>query len=337
MTIVSRALLSHLGCAALILSLGACGDDAPITITVEEPNDTGTDLDIEGVYLIDEGQTLDLIVTSPGASLTATNLPTNASFNGGIFSFSPDFGQAGVFSVAFQDEIAGTSVVRRIGVRVNNVVYMPDVVTTVSENGTQSVTFVSDDPAGTTIRFASSLDTNPIAGASLNRLTGELTFAPDFLYLDTAPNPTEITIHAHVLEADSGTERVVDTVVQFDVDEVSSFELEIKPIMPTCAETGVCHSSTTTSAGLDLSQDAAFNSIVSIAPGTAGSCGGATESHYVAPGDLGNSLLYQKIIGGQSCGQRMPFRCDELANVDCLSEDQVRKVNLWIAGGALDN
>lgn len=338
MTILSRALLSQLGCVALILSAGACGDDAPITITVEEPNDTNTDLDIDGVYVIDEGQTLDLIVTSPGASLTATTLPTNASFDGGIFSFSPDFGQAGVFSVAFQDEIAGSSVVRTIGIRVNNVVYMADVVTNVAENGTQSVSFSSDDPEGTTIRFGSSLDTNPIPGASLNRLTGELTFAPDFLYLDTAPSITEITIQAHVLEADTGTERVVDTVVQFDVEEVSSFELEILPILPTCTQDGTaCHAAGAPSAGLDLSQDGAFNSIVNIEPGTAGSCGGATESHYVAPSDLGNSLLYQKIIGGQSCGQRMPFRCDELTNVDCLSEDQIRKVNLWITAGALDN
>lgn len=338
MRLTPRGFLSPLFCGALVFSAAACGDDAPITISVEEPDDTGNDLEIDGVYVIEEGQTLDLIVSSSGGSLTSANLPANAAFQNGIFSFSPSYSQSGVYSVDFQDEISGTVVVRTIGIRVNNVVYMPDVVAEVEEDGSATVTFSSDDPAGTELRYSSSLDANPIPGASLNKLTGELTFAPDYLYLDNAANPTEITIKAHTVEVDSGIARVAESVVLFDVEEKSSFQLEVLPIFPSCTQDGTgCHFTTAPSAGLDLSPDSAFNSIVSMAPGDAGNCGSATESHYIAPGDLGNSLLYQKVIGGQSCGQQMPFNCENLQSIDCLNETQLRKLQLWITGGALDN
>src|SRR4051794_38237253 len=87
--------------ALLTLSLIACKQDPPIVNISTLPN--GNDVTLASAYDIQEGSSLDLVVApdTVGASVTTSTLPKNAVFANGIFSFTPDYSQAGLYSVTF--------------------------------------------------------------------------------------------------------------------------------------------------------------------------------------------------------------------------------------------
>ena len=81
---------------------------------------------MRNAYEIDEGSSLDLVVApdTAGAMVTASTLPTNAVLTNGIFSFTPDYTQAGIYSITFTVTAGAGSgaTTTTIAVRVRNVV-----------------------------------------------------------------------------------------------------------------------------------------------------------------------------------------------------------------------
>lgn len=325
-------------------AIGGCGEaPADFVVNVDNGGELAPALDFDEVVVVEEGETLDLLVTPsvPGVTVTAAQLPTNATFVDGLFSFRPDFDQAGIYRVGFSSTIEGVMVVRNVGIRVHNVIHMPATDTVrVDEAGTTQVALASDDPTGTIVRYRSSLDATPIPGASLDPRTGVLTFAPTFTHLDGHPNPTVVTITAEGVERDTGAPRTATTDVSFEVAEKTSFATEIQPQIfnQKCSFPGGCHGGAAPSAGLNLSDGLSYAAIIGIAPaGPACSGGVATESAQVAAGDPAMSLLYRKMTGEQSCGRRMPINCDTGGSLACTTDTENRKVRLWIEAGAPEN
>lgn len=78
-------------------------------------------------YDINEGSSLDIVLTgTAGASIRTTPLPKNAVVKDGIFSFTPDYSQAGLYSITFTITFGKTVITRTVGVRVLNVIHIAD-------------------------------------------------------------------------------------------------------------------------------------------------------------------------------------------------------------------
>lgn len=328
--------------AFLGVLVGCSEPPADFVVNVDNGGDQGPSLDFDEVVVVEEGQTLDLLVTPsvPGVAVTAAQLPENATFADNLFTFHPDYGQAGVYRVGFSSTVEGVSVSHSIGIRVRNVIHMPVTnVVSVDEAGTTTVPLDSDDPDGTVVSYASSLDTTPIPGASLDPRTGVLTFAPSFTHLDTYPNPTVVTVTAQGVEVDTGAPRTATTQVSFQVVEKTSFGTEVQAQLfdQKCSFPGGCHGGTAPSADLDLTSGFAYAEIIGISPGGPSCVGVATETSLIVPGDPTQSLLYRKLTDEQSCGRRMPINCDAGGSIPCPTAGEARKVRLWIEAGAPAN
>jgi hypothetical protein len=329
--------------AVAVAGLGGCkGQPNPIIINIDNTADTGPGVDFAPVYVMQEGETLDLVVTpsDPNATLMAAPLPANSTFADSVFSFNPDFGQSGVYSIDFTADFDAMLSIETIGIRVHNVIHIATPPTTsVDEGGSVMLGFASDDPPGTVVNYTASIGGVPIPGATFDPFAAELTFEPPFNHLDAYPNPTIITVSAAGTELDTGVARVSTADVAFDVVEKTSFALEVQAIFSgNCAFTGGCHAGASPAAGMNLEPGNAYGNLVMVAP-AGPDCGSgiAPEDFRVSPGDVGESLLYAKVSGMQSCGARMPFECDVGGAIPCLSEAQIRKIEIWIADGALMN
>jgi hypothetical protein len=116
----------------------------------------------------------------------------------------------------------------------------------------------------------------------------------------------------------------------------TSFSEEIEPQLTfVCARVG-CHTAVDATAGLVLESGVAYANLVGVTP-MGPACGGgvAVEAARVTPGDPAGSLMYTKISGTQTCGERMPYMCD--ATMTCLDAEFIATVEDWILDGAPDN
>src|SRR6478609_2365543 len=96
----------------------------------------GQDVSFTSAYDIEEGSALDLVVDAgkAGAMITTSELPKNSVLNNGIFSFTPDYSQSGLYSVTFTITSGDTVTTKTIGIRVLNVIHIsPPPLTPVDE------------------------------------------------------------------------------------------------------------------------------------------------------------------------------------------------------------
>jgi len=298
------------------------------------PPDAG--VTVAPAYDVDEGGALDLVVDPNNASaMVATSaLPANSSYQNGVFSFNPDFTQAGVYSVTFTATAGSSSSPLTIAIRVHNVVHITGPSPSAIGEGSAApvATFSSDDPAGTVVTYTADLSAAP--GASFDPIARTLSFTPGIRFLDSHPATVVVPVTAQGQELDGKTH--AQTVnVEYQVTEVTSFSSEIRPLFlfPLGATGGAnpelesveghnclqCHDgSATTAAGLDLTAASAYGQLVGHTPAsdgingaTCGSVGGGIQR--VVASDPTKSLLYMKVSGtngngaaGPPCGVQEP-------------------------------
>lgn len=292
----------------------ACsGDDQPAP-TPEPPGTT-----IDDVYQLDEGATLDLLIDAPaGASVNlTTNLP-NATLAGQVFTFHPDYTQAGLHTFDFSIADDSSTTTKTIAVRVFNVIHaMPVAPITVAEGvAAPTQTFTSNDPAGTIVSFHTDLTAVP--GATFDAATGKLDFKPSIRWLDAHGPQVVITVTAEGLELDSGRWDTTTYDVVYSITEVTSFSEEILPIFANpiggagppdqqtfeghnCVQ---CHDGSAGSpAGMDLHPSTAYAALVNHDISVDGIVGSTCHSlaasgvKQVVPNMPAKSLLYMKMSG----------------------------------------
>ncbi|MBD3401735.1 tandem-95 repeat protein, partial [candidate division GN15 bacterium] len=177
-----------------------------------------------------EGGTLNLTINASDpdgnlASLTATGLPTNATFvdqggGTGQFTFSPDFTQSGTYDVTFTatDDSSVTDA-EVVTITVNDVAQAPVLnaigAQSVDEGGSLSLVIEASDPDGTTPILSTSTPLPANAGFTDNgNGTGSFTFDPDF----TQSGSYTVTFYADdAVTADVDSEQVVITVNQVNL------------------------------------------------------------------------------------------------------------------------
>jgi hypothetical protein len=143
-----------------LASDGVLTDTATVQITVFESGNQRPQIDPVDPQVVNEGEHLEFVITAtdPEGSiplLSAFNRPTNSTFadsgNGhGLFTFNPDFFQAGVYNVsfiAFDGQYADTEVV---SITVQDVGFPPVLdpigAQTVVEGGTLQFVITASDP-----------------------------------------------------------------------------------------------------------------------------------------------------------------------------------------------
>ncbi|MBT4808982.1 MAG: hypothetical protein HON84_03580, partial [Candidatus Marinimicrobia bacterium] len=99
------------------------------------------------------------------------------------------------------------------------------------------------------------------------------------------------------------------------------YNSEIQPIWDNSC-TASCHNSGNVSGGLNLTSQTSYNELVNVASQ------GYSGFQRVKPNDVANSVLFQKIVGNSSFGDRMPKGGGNLAQAD---EEKIKK---WIENGA---
>ncbi len=325
---------STLGTLGLMFSVTGCKQTAPVVNITTGPN--GGQVTFDSVYDINEGSALDLVVDTgeSGSKITTSALPPNAMLSDGIFTFTPDYTQAGLYSITFTITTGTVVTVKTIGVRVLNVIHVATPPVTVATEGSPAptLTFESVDPPGTVVIYSADVSNAP--GAAFDPVSRTLTFTPSYTFLDGASSSqVPIIITAQGQELDTGKMTTSTAQVTYQVNEASSFALEIYPLfapipgiaptggtVPTsgsftsphnCANTS-CHGGATPIEAMDLSStvDNVYNVLKqpvsppgslddTSSPGTACSALLAIDSAWqkVAPGDLNHSLLYWKILG----------------------------------------
>ncbi len=135
-----------------------------------------------------EGDLLTFNVSATDADDTdltysASGLPAGADFTGQTFTWTPDYDQAGPYTVAFTvtDPIGATDdLIVNITVTNTNrppvfTAEMPN--STVAEGDTLTFTYAATDPDGDPLTFSL---VNPPANASIDANTGVFTFTPDY-------------------------------------------------------------------------------------------------------------------------------------------------------------
>jgi len=289
-------------------------------------------------YDIDEGATLDLVI-DPGnanAMVAASTLPTNATFQNGVFSFAPSYSQSGLYPVTFTSTAGSGMASLSIAVRVHNVIHIvaPALAVVNEGSATAAATFSSDDPSGTVITY--SADVVGVPGATFDPIARTLSFTPSWRWLDSRPALLEIDVTAQGQELDTGVQRSSTAHVVYQIKEATSFSNELVPLflLPIGATNGlspelesveghgcvtaVCHGGGTSPAGIDFHPAVIYDELVNhdVAPdGVNGStCGGLPSTvKRVVPGDVTKSLFYMKISGtdgaggvGPPCGVQQP-------------------------------
>jgi hypothetical protein len=213
-----------------VLFLVGCKQSPPVVNINTVPGDTGTTFN--AAYQINEGASLDLVVDedNPSAMITADNLPKNAVIQNGIFSFTPDYSQAGLYSINFTIT-AGTQVTTRtIGVRVLNVIHISPPPLAVVDEGSPAadVTFSSDDPTGTLVTYTA--DVSNAQGAVFDPVHAKLSFTPSYRWLDTGQPQLEILVTAEGTEIDTGKTDTSTAKVTYQINEATSFGQELVPL-----------------------------------------------------------------------------------------------------------
>ncbi|MBC8346766.1 MAG: hypothetical protein ISR82_05130 [Candidatus Marinimicrobia bacterium] len=107
----------------------------------------------------------------------------------------------------------------------------------------------------------------------------------------------------------------------FSVLFAQNYQSEIQPIWDNNC-TASCHNSGNVNGGLNLTADRSYQELVNVASQ------GYSGTNRVTPGDPATSVLYQKIVGNTSFGDRMPKGGSALAQTD---QDKIQK---WIKEGA---
>jgi len=100
------------------------------------------------------------------------------------------------------------------------------------------------------------------------------------------------------------------------------YESEIQSIWDNSC-TGYCHNSNNNSGGLNLSRGVSYSALVNVASK------GSSGFLLVKPGDIINSVLFQKVVGNNSFGERMPKGGSSLSQAD------ENKIKEWIENDAL--
>ena len=103
-----------------------------------------------------------------------------------------------------------------------------------------------------------------------------------------------------------------------------SFSQDIQPIFSNSCALALCHVAGTITE-LDLSQGAAYNSIVNVDSGQ------DSSFKIVLPGNSIDSWLVMKIEGRQTAGLRMPPSADPLSDV------RIQNIKNWVDRGAKNN
>jgi hypothetical protein len=314
--------------AALVLS---CNGQAPVVNINTLPS--GNDATLASAYNIQEGAALDLVVApdTAGAMVTTSSLPTHAVLNNGIFSFTPDYTQAGLYSVQFTITTGTVVTVKTIGIRVLNVIHIDTPALTVVSEGSAApdITFASADPAGTIVNYSADLSQAP--GAKFDPVTAKLTFAPSFKWLDSKAAALAILVTAEGTEIDTGKTDTSTAKVLYQINEATSFSQELVPLflLPVGATGGThpewesseghncmsagCHDGTGTSpAGIDFHPNSIYDQLVNHTIANDGINGSTCNSlaaggvQRVTPNDLTKSLWFMKISGTDGAGNPGP-------------------------------
>lgn len=335
--------LAWIGLPALLQLLGGCKDSAPVVNVNTVP--PGQGVAFTSAYDIDEGSALDLVVDTgtAGATVTTSTLPKNATLANGIFSFTPDYSQAGLYSITFT-VTAGTSVTTQtVGIRVQNVIHIATPPLTKATEGSPApdLMFASDNPPGTVVNYTADVSAAP--GAVFDPVAGKLSFVPGWSWLDSSPASLAIDVTAQGQEIDTGEQRTSTARVLYEITEATSFSQELQPLflMPLGA-TGTqgapnsspppeytskdghnclfCHDGKANApAGMDFTPDSIYSQLykhpVADISATSAACYGqaALGVQRVVPGDLTKSLWFMKISGTDGnggttipCGAQMP-------------------------------
>jgi hypothetical protein len=331
--------------ALLVLCWAGCKTDPPVVNVNTAPTQDGTFI---SAFDIEEGSALDLVVqTTADAMITTSTLPRNAIVKDGIFSFTPDYSQAGLYSITFTITSGHTTTTKTIGVRVLNVIHIASPPITVLDEGSKApdLTFASDDPPGTVVLLTADLSDAP--AASFDPVAGKLSFAPGWKWLDSRPATLAITVIAQGQELDSGKERTSTARVIYQINEATSFKEELVPLfkLPPGATNTLdsaaipppdyldreghnclfCHDGKPGAfAEMDFTPDNIYTTLVNhdveptgINSAACGDFATAMGIKRVVPGDLTKSLFFMKISGtdgnghvGPPCGFQDPFEQD---------------------------
>lgn len=333
----------------LLVGLAACGK-AP-QVTVNNIPSTNDGVAFQGAYEISEGASFDLVIATgtTSATITTSALPTNAKLENGIFSFAPDYTQAGLYSVTFTITIGTNVTTQTIALRVQNVIRAtaPTTPTAVVEGKSGTVNVASKDPGGTFVVY--SVDSPYV---TIDAVSGDITFAPDIRWLDDRPAQLIVNVTASGLEVDSGKNRITTTGVVFEIKEGTSFKNELVPLfaLPLGAATPgpkhreghncvFCHDGAGGPGGMNFTTaDSIYAELVARAvsmptDGVTFSCSEQASSgvQRVVPGDLTKSLLYYKIAGVDATGAPMVPCGTQMPDGQPANYWTVRDLKAWYA------
>jgi hypothetical protein len=321
-----------------LFSLAGCGSKPDMVTVTPIP---GSNVSFTESYQIDEGQKLDLVVgADTGAKITSSTLPTNATLMNGVFSFAPDYTQAGLYTVTFTITSGTTITTKVLAVRVLDVVHIasPPPVMVNEGSAATTVTFMPNTPKDTIVSYSADLSQAP--GAALDPVAGTLSFTPSWRWVDTHPPGLAIVVTASAQQPETGKWQTSTAVVEYQIVEATSFSQELVPIflfppggttqqgmMPPATSIApeghnciYCHdgSGPNIPAAIDFRPPATYASLVNaaLAPaGIGGSCSGYTANgaQRVTPGDLTKSIFFWKISNTDGagnapipCGTQMP-------------------------------
>jgi hypothetical protein len=144
------------------VSDGTEQDSETITITVSQPNAAPV-LGSIGNKSTTENQALSFAIGATDAdsdsiTYTATGLPSGASFSGQTFSWTPDFAQAGAYSVTFTASDGKAQDSETVTISVANVNRPPALAAigdrSVDEDNTLALTLSAADPDGTGLTYS---------------------------------------------------------------------------------------------------------------------------------------------------------------------------------------
>lgn len=116
-----------------------------------------------------------------------------------------------------------------------------------------------------------------------------------------------------------------------------TYESHVEPMLTAAPYqcTG-CHSSDASWSGsISLSTGMGYEELMGGGSQDNAVCGGTAYSERVIPGNPSDSFFYRKVAGSQDCGAQMPQGCSD--GVDCVSEDDLELIYMWICQGALEN
>jgi len=320
------------------------GCTQPPTINITTVGNDANNIAFSTAYDIEEGSALDLVIETgnPTATITTSTLPTNAAVKDGIFSFTPDYTQSGIYPVTFTITIGDKITTKSIGIRVLNVIHIttpsPQPVSEGAKAG--ELTFQSTDPPGTIVNYAADLSGLPADQVTFDPNTGKLNFAPTFTWLDKNDGAVVITVTAEGQELDTGKVRTSTAKVLYQVNEATSFKQELVPLfmLPSGAALATqytqshptaspppeyirpeghncvfCHDGQPGAfAEMDFTPDAIHGSLVNHDPtatGTASAACGEQSANgvkRVVPGDITKSLWFMKISGTDGNGNPGP-------------------------------